>query len=153
MKRKFEASKGLKTVTSVKSCLKLREKLKSAEDELKKMFLEKQLKNENVARAKIKRNPKVFFSMAKKKENILLMKVRQKPYRELIIKLSVSLMKMKKIQKPKEFFTNTDQNNMKIENIPLTTDYIKETIDVLSATLSPGTDGVPALMMKNAGTR
>ena len=100
MKRKFEASKGLKTVTSVKSCLKLREKLKSAEDELKKMFLENKLKNENVAKAKIKRNPKVFFSMAKKKENILLMKVRQKPYRELIIKLSVSLMKMKN---PKEF--------------------------------------------------
>ena len=68
MRRKFEASESLKTVTSVKRCLRLREKLEKAEDELKEMYNEKKLKNENIAIAKIKRNPKVFFSMAKKKQ-------------------------------------------------------------------------------------
>ena len=67
MRRKHEASKGLKTVTSVKRCLRLREKLENAENELKSMFMKKKIQDEAVAFAKMKRNPKVFFSLAKKK--------------------------------------------------------------------------------------
>ena len=40
LRRKFEASESLKTVTSVKRCLKLREKLEKAEDELKEIYHE-----------------------------------------------------------------------------------------------------------------
>ena len=35
-----------------------------------------------------------------------------------------------------------------MENIPMTTEYIKEAIDELSVTASSGPDGVPAMMMK-----
>ena len=153
MKRKFEASKGLKTVKSVKRCLKLREKLESAENELKKMFLEKKLRNENVAIAKIKRNPKVFFSMAKKKQKTfegvgpflkengdLIDKSEAEALKRAYDKAFSEPNENEKIQDPKEFFTISEENKITIENIPMTRADIKEAIDELSATSSPGPD-------------
>ena len=68
MRRKKEASDGLKTVKSVAKCLFLRKKLHNAEAELKQMFDERKFNKEDIAIAKIKRNPKIFLSLAKKKE-------------------------------------------------------------------------------------
>ena len=56
--------------------------------------------------------------------------------------------KTEEIKDAKQFFTNLNPNNIKMENIPMTTEDIKEAIDELSVTASPGPDGVPALMRK-----
>ena len=53
MQRKKEASDGLKTVKSVQRCLNLWRKLLMAEEELKRMYIERKIKEEGAAIAKI----------------------------------------------------------------------------------------------------
>ena len=55
MRRKKEASDGLKTVKSVQRCLKLRKKLKKSEVELRKMYSERKIKEEGAAIVKKKK--------------------------------------------------------------------------------------------------
>jgi hypothetical protein len=160
MRRKKEASDGLKTVKSVAKCLFLRQKLEQAEAELKKMFEERKFKEENVAIAKIKRNPKVFFSLAKKREKTFggigpflkengdpieesAAEVLRKTYEKAFSKPNKDF----KVDNPSVFFATTS-HEIKMDSIHMTREDIKDSINLLSVDASPGPDGVPAIMMK-----
>ena len=160
MKRKQEASDGLKTVKSVRKCLKLREKLENAEEELKKMAKSREMKMEESTYAKIKRNPKAFFSYAKKKQKTFsgigpFLKENGDPVEEheaesLRKAYEKAFSKPKEeaiIKDPNEFFKDTP-NEVKIEYIPVDEIEIRMAIDELSPNAAPGPDGVPARLLK-----
>ena len=65
-RNKRNASDKMKTVKSVKKCLELRKKIEKTEETLKALYDERKSKLENIALAKIKRNPKAFYSYAKR---------------------------------------------------------------------------------------
>ena len=52
-----------------------------------------------------------------------------------------------KVTDPKEFFTE-EPDAISISTIPMTTDDLKEAISALSANAAPGSDGIPAVMLK-----
>ena len=160
MKRKKEASDGLRTVTSVRQCLKLKEKLKHAEEELKQMSESKDLKMENAAYSKIKRNPKAFFAFAKKKQKtfggigsflnengVQIDESETETLRKAYEKVFSEPKEDAKIENPNEFFKDSP-NEFKIENIPLNEIEVKMAIDELSPNAAPGPDGIPAILMK-----
>ena len=160
MRRKKDASDGIKTVKSVQRCLKLREKLKKAKEELRKMYYERKIEEEDAAIAKIKRNPKVFFSLAKKKEKTFggigpFLKENGDPIadseaealRKTYEKAFSKPNKEYLVGNPNVFFA-TSPNEIKIDSIHITRDDIKDSINELSPNASPGPDGVPAILIK-----
>ena len=52
--------------TSARRCLDLRRKIDSIELQLKESYVERRMKQENEAISKIKKNPKAFYTYAKR---------------------------------------------------------------------------------------
>ena len=124
------------------------------------MFEERKFREENVAIAMIKRNPKVFFSLAKKREKTFggigpflkengdpieesAAEVLRKTYEKAFSKPNKDF----KVENPSVFFA-TKSHEIKIYSIHMTREDIKDSINLLSIDASPGPDGVPAIMMK-----
>ena len=160
MKRKHEASKGLKIVKSVKKCLRLREKLENAEEELKKLAETKDKKIEDATYAKIKRNPKAFFSYAKKKQKTFegigpflkengdpIEETEAESLRKAYEKAFSKPKEEAKINNPTDFFKDSP-HEIKIDNIIVTETDIRLAIDELSPNAAPGPDGIPAILVK-----
>ena len=159
-RQKKKASDALKTVTSVKKCLAMRAKVEKAEEDLENLYKERKVKLEAAAIGKIKRNPKAFFSYAKRysktfcgigpflEENGEFLKESEaetlkKQYEKVFSKPK----KDAKVENPEEFFEKSE-NEDEINNIHFTESDVKDAIDKLSQNAAAGPDGIPAVLIK-----
>ena len=162
MRNKSKVSKALLRTKSVSRCIKLREKLDEVELLLKSSYQKRRLEKEKQAIRKMKRDPKAFFSYAKRyaktKSDIgpffnqdgnpeldphAIAEMLRKQYDSVFSSPKEENM----ILNPDEFFS--------VNNSPTQLDYITfnrndiiEQIDKLSVGAAAGPDGVPAILLK-----
>ena len=159
-RKKKKASDGLTTVKSVKRCLELRKKLEKSENELKDLYKERKFKLENVALAKIKRNPGAFYSYARRHSKTFsgigpfldtngnpLKESEAEALKSQYEKVFSTPKEESKVENPKEFFKESP-NEQKIDYIHFDFEDIQNAIDQLSSNAAAGPDGVPAILLK-----
>ena len=162
MRQKTKLSKSILKAKSVSRCLSLREKLEKTEVELKSSYEKRRSDLEKKAIEKIKKNPKYFFSYAKRfskvnsdigpffdrdGEPVLDGKEIVDMLRSQYESVFSSPMEEFLISNPQEFFS-TNEESTQLDSISFTRDDVVDKIDCLSAGASAGPDGIPAILLK-----
>ena len=161
-KQKRSLTKGIMKTTSARRCLDLRRKIDSIELQLKASYVERRRKQEEEAISKIKKNPKAFYTYAKRFSKTFsgvgpiikedgevvtnpkeVAEIQNKQYQKVFTKPKEDSM----IDDAKDFFEESTSDN-KIENMPFTYIDVREAIDKLSVNAAAGPDGVPAILLK-----
>ena len=168
MRRKKKLSSKILASSCWQRNYKTMVELEKVEEEIDKEYKARRLKEEKRAIGVIKRNPKYFYTYAKKfSKSRGEMAAFENEKGELtddafekseILRRqyeSVASVPMKEFEVNKDFFEEdketTDQENM----VPLvdvcdSPPFVSECIDMLSAGAAPGPDGIPAAMIKGA---
>ena len=146
--------------------LKLKGKLEIIESKLSQSYDERRKSQEKEAIQKMRKDPRTFFSFAKKfskaktdvgpfldeegnlvtnTENIAEM---LKAQYESVFSHPVPA---KVISDPENFFKSSDADEQ-LDNVIFNRDDVIEALDKLSTNAAPGPDGIPALYLKSAST-
>jgi hypothetical protein len=166
LRRKSSASKAMKTTKSVLRCLSLRNKIAKAEEELADYFRAKDEKEEALALAKIKTDPKSIFKLIKRKQAINKAlgpflennKVIPGSAANILRKQYESVFTVPRedcvVSDPDEFFrVDTEEPNLSIiSNIFISKLDMLASIAKLSSSSAAGPDGVPASLIKRCSS-
>ena len=168
MKRKKKLSSRILSSSSWRKNYKTMVELEKVEEEIDKEYKARRLKEEKKAVGVIKRNPKYFYTYAKKfsksksemgafeKENGDLTndafeksEILRKQYE------SVASVPMKEFEVDEGFFEEEETSINSEDMVPLvdvsdSAPFVSDCIDMLSAGAAPGPDGIPAAMIKGA---
>ena len=138
----------------------MRAKVEKAEEELENLYKERKVKLEAAAIGKKKRNPKAFFSYAKRysktfcrivpflEENGEFLKESEaETLKKQCEKVFSKPKKDAKVENPEEFFEK-GENKDEINSIHFTESDVKDAIDKLSQNAAAGPDGIPAVLIK-----
>ena len=162
MRNKSKLSKSILRVKSVNKYLKMRGKLEELEQKLKDSYTKRRIDKEKVAISKIKKDPRAFFSYAKKFSKT---KSEAGPFLNQdgdLISDSKSIADMlksqyesvysspdpsKEVTDPEEFFS-IDEGSEYLDNIAFDRQDVLDALDKLSANSAPGPDGIPSILLK-----
>ena len=162
MRNKAKISKSILRTKSVKKFLALKDKLEMIEANLQKSYQDRRSKQENKAIGNMKKDPRSFFSYAKRfsKTNsevgpffnkdgdpILESEAIVDMLRNQYESVFSSPKKEYQIDDPANFFSENNADTQ-LDNIIFDWKDIVEVIDNLSANAAAGPDGVPAILLK-----
>ena len=163
MRSKTKLSKAILKVKSCQKYLKMRESLEAIEIKLKDSYTSRRLEKEKIAISKMKRDPKTFFSYAKKFSRIhsdvgpfldetgnlitnpeVIVDMLKLQYESVYSKPLESM----NVEDPSNFFKLDDDAEEQLDNAVFNRSDILEAIEKLSANSAPGPDGIPSLFLK-----
>ena len=167
MRNKTKISKGILMSKSGSKIASLKAQLHNIESKLENLYNKRRSSQEKDAISKIKKNPRFFYSYAKKfsktkceigpfidekgetiTDPIQTSETLRKQYEKVFSDPKDSM----KIDNPSEFF-NAEFNGQNRTDVIFSHEDIKEAIDELSLTASAGPDGVPPILLKKCKTK
>ena len=165
MRNKKNLSKSILKSKTGKNVNKLRQKLRNVELQLENHYFKRRQQKEDEAIRKIKKNPKFFYSYAKKfskiksgigpfvneydeliNDNYTMTEMLRKQYEKSFSQPFENA----KVDDPERFFTSsTVESDPRFDNLVITHADVEDAIDSLSASASPGPDCFPAILLKH----
>ena len=164
MRNKHKLSKSILVTKSPQRYMKLTEEFNKIESELEKCYNERRGKAENDAISKIQKNPRVFYSYAKKFQKVnagigpfyndegepvssdfQIAETLKKQYE------SVFSLPNESFKVDDDFFNESEEeldDVTKLRQVFFDREDIKDAIDHLSNYAAPGPDGFPAMLLK-----
>ena len=162
MRNKAKISKALLRTKSVAKYLRMKENLEKIESQLKSSYDKRRSGQESKAIKRIKKDPKAFFTYAKKfsKTNSDIGPFFNKDGNPVLDGVQIAEMLREQydgvfstpkedsvIQNPDEFFSINEAETT-LDNIPFDRVDILNVIDKLSVSAAAGPDGIPAILLK-----